>query len=102
MWLVWDKQSDINGVSAEQHFERHKYHKNEETIFLKTVDGRVTQVEGKNILASVYGIDATLGDEEFIAEYERVIAEPIEDEATEGDYIAALAELGVTDEENNA
>lgn len=28
--------------------------------------------------------------------------EPIEDEATEEDYIAALAELGVTDEENNA
>jgi len=102
MWSVWDKTTDINGFSASDFLARNKHLANEETIYIKTVGGRITQVEGKNILAAVYGIDATLNDEEFIAEYERVIAEPIEDEATEGDYIAALAELGVTDEENNA
>ena len=80
MWSVWDKQTDINGFSAEDFLARNKHLQNEGTIFLKTVNGRVTQVEGKNILASVYGIDATLPNDEFIAEYERVIAEPTEEE----------------------
>lgn len=83
MWSVWDKTTDINGFPAEEFLARNKHLQNEATIYIKTVNGRVTQVEGKNILASVYGIDATLGDEAFIAEYERVISEPIEDEATE-------------------
>jgi hypothetical protein len=80
MWSVWDKQTDINGFSAEWFLNRHKFLQNEETIFIKMVNGRVTQVEGKNILASVYGIDPNLPNDEFIAEYERVIAEPTEEE----------------------
>ena len=83
MWTIWDKQSDINGFSVERFIEKHKHLANEEKIYIKTVNDRVTQVEGKNILASVYGIDATLNDEEFIAEYERVISEPIEETPTE-------------------
>lgn len=83
MWSVWDKTTEINGFSAENFLARNKHLQNEETIYIKTVNDRVTQVEGKSILASVYGIDPTLNDEEFIAEYERVISEPIEDEATE-------------------
>ena len=78
MWTIWNKKSDINGFSADWFLNRHKDLQNEETIFLKWVDGRVVEVEGKNILASVYGIDATLPDMEFIAEYERVLAEPVE------------------------
>ena len=76
MWSIWDKQSDINGVSAERFLSRHKTLAKEETIFLKTVNGRVTRTEGKGVLASVYGIDPALPDEEFIAEYERIMAEP--------------------------
>lgn len=83
MWSVWNKTKDINGFSASDFLARNKHLQNESTIYIKTVGGRVTQVEGKNILASVYGIDASLSNDEFIAEYERVIAEPIEDEATE-------------------
>jgi hypothetical protein len=79
MWTVWDKQTEINGFSAEAFLARNKHLQNEEVIFLKTVNGRVTNVEGKNILASVYGIDATLPDMEFIAEYERVLSEPSEE-----------------------
>ena len=78
MWSVWDKQTDINGFSAEWFLDRNKFLQNEETIFIKTVNGRVTQVEGKSILASVYGIDPNLPNDEFIAEYERIIAEPAE------------------------
>lgn len=83
MWSIWDKHTEINGFSAEWFLNRHKHLANEETIYLKTVNGRVTQVEGKNILASVYGIDPTLDDEAFIAAYEQAIAEPTEEEPTE-------------------
>jgi hypothetical protein len=83
MWNVWDKQTEINGFSAEAFLARNKHLQNEEVIFLKTVNGGVVEIEGKNILASVYGIDASLDNEAFIAEYERVLAEPAEAEATE-------------------
>lgn len=76
MWTIWDKQSEINGYSAEHILGTFDHLANEETIYLKTVNGRVTQVEGKGVLASVYGIDYNLPDEEFIAEYEKAIAEP--------------------------
>jgi hypothetical protein len=87
MWNVWDKKTEINGFSAEAFLARNKHLQSEETIFIKTVNGRVTQTEGKNILASVYGIDASLPDMDFIAEYERLLSEPAEEpseaEATE-------------------
>ena len=79
MWTVWDKQTDINGVSAEEYLAENKHLQNEETIYIKTA---IVEVEGKNTLASVYGIDETLSNEEFIAEYERVIAEPAEETET--------------------
>lgn len=90
MWNIWDKRSEINGVSAERFFALHPFLVAEETIYIKTVDGIVTQTEGKNILSSVYGIDPTLPDDEFIAEYERILTEPTE-EATED-----LTEGGLT------
>jgi hypothetical protein len=80
MWTIWNKKTEINGFSAEAFLARNKHLQNEETIFLKSVNGRVTQVEGKGILASVYGIDINLPDMEFIAEYERVISTPVEPE----------------------
>ena len=82
MWSIWDKTSDINGFSAEGFLARNKHLQGEETIYIKTVNGRVTQVEGKGILADHYGIDPALPDEEFIAEYERVISAPAEDTDT--------------------
>ena len=102
MWYVWDKTTDINGFSAADFLARNKHLQNEETIYVKEVNGRATQVEGKSILASVYGIDSTLSDKEFIAAYEAIVNPPETDNATEQDYLDALAELGVTDEENNA
>lgn len=75
MWTVWDKTSDIDGFSAEWYLNRFKHLQTEETIFLKTENGRVTMIAGKNALASGYGIDPNLPNDEFIAEYERVIEE---------------------------
>ena len=83
MLTVWDKQTDINGYSAEWYLNRHKYLANEETIYLKTVNGRVTQVEGKSALASMYGIDSALPDEEFLAEYRQLIGETGEEASEE-------------------
>lgn len=93
MWSIWDKQSDINGFSAEFIFSRNKHLTNEETVYIKTVNGRVTQIEGKGILASHYNIDPTLPDEEFLAEYERVTSEPAEPEGDESATYDELAQV---------
>ena len=77
MWSVWDKKTDINGRAPERVLETFNHLANEETIFIKTVNGRVTQVEGKGILASVYDIYPYLGDLDFISEYERIVNEPV-------------------------
>ena len=78
MWSIWDKKSDINGKSADHVFTSF-------TIYIKTVNGRVTQVEGKSILANNYNIDPALPDDEFIAEYERILAMPPEEIPEEDD-----------------
>lgn len=93
MWTIWDKKSDINGYSAEWFLNRLKHIENDDTIYLKTVNGRVTQIEGKGVLASVYGIDPTLTNDEFIAEYERIINLPPEPEDTDTTTYAELAQV---------
>ena len=93
MWSIWDKKSDINGKSADHVFTSFNHLKGEETIYIKTVNGRVTQVEGKSILANNYNIDPTLPDDEFIAEYERVINLPPEPEETDTTTYAELAQV---------
>ena len=76
MWTILDKTSDIDGYPAEYYFKTFNHLVGEETIYIKTVNGRVTQIEGKSILAKHYGIDPTLPDEAFIAAYEAMMAEP--------------------------
>ena len=93
MWSIWDKQSDINGFSAEFILSRNKHLTNEETVYIKTVNGRVTQIEGKGILASHYNIDPTLPDDGFIAEYERITSEPAENEGDESATYDELAQV---------
>lgn len=85
MWTIWDKISDINGKSADHVFESFNHLKGEETIYIKTVNGRVTNVEGKSIIADNYGIDPTLSDEEFIARYEWILEHPDEEIPEEDD-----------------
>ena len=99
MWEVWDKKSDINGFSAEHTFTSFKHLVGEEVIYIKTVGGRVTQIEGKNTLAQVHGIDPALTNDEFIAAYEAMFpgqnaeAEPTEPTEPEPDETATYAEL---------
>lgn len=74
MWNIWNKQTDINGISAESFLTRHPHLKNDAIVYIKIVDDKITQVEGKHTLAIVYGIDETLDNDRFITEYERMIA----------------------------
>ena len=83
MWSVWDKKTPMNGFTAESWFESFPHLKEEETVFAKIQGNRTVQIEGKNILATVYGIDPTLTNDEFIAEYERILAEPPVEETVE-------------------
>lgn len=75
MWEVWDKKSEINGFSAEFVMSRNSHLDGENTIFIKSIGGRVSHIEGKSILANHYGIDPALPDDEFIAAYEAKLAE---------------------------
>lgn len=95
MWTIWNKETEINGFSAEDFLARNKHLRNQETIFIKTINDRVTQVEGKGILANVYGIDPTLGNDEFIAEYERILSEPAEEPADDPDEISDSEALAI-------
>ena len=93
MWEKWDKQTDMNGYSSESWFESFPHLRGEETIYIKTANGKTVQIEGKNSLAEIYGIDPALPDEEFIAEYERVINLPPEPEDTDTTTYAELAQV---------
>jgi hypothetical protein len=92
MWSIWNKQTDINGYSAEYFLSRNKHLQNEDVIYIKTVNDRITEVQGKKTLSTVYGIDYNLSDDEFIAEYIEVITpkEPGEGEITDSEALAIL------------
>ena len=69
-YKVWDKTSSINGLEP-QHFLSKPPFKNYECdiILIYGEDYKISQVECKDILASVYGIDKTLSLDEFMTQY---------------------------------
>lgn len=70
-FTIWDRKSTINGVAA-SHFLNQTPFKGYagEIILIKTEDGsRVTNVECKDILADVYGIDKALSMDSFMVQY---------------------------------
>ena len=69
-YKVWDKTSSINGLEP-QHFLSKPPFKDYESdiILIYGEDGKVSQVECKDILASVYEIDKTLSLDEFMTQY---------------------------------
>ena len=80
-YKVWDKTSSINGLEP-QHFLSKPPFKNYEgdIILIYSEDDKVSQVECKDILAKVYGIDNKLSLDEFMLEYETILNTPIEQE----------------------
>ena len=75
MWIVWDKTSNINALTADEFLARNEHLATEQTIYTKVVNDKVVQVEGKANLAKLYEIDTTLDDEAFIVKYEETMAE---------------------------
>ena len=69
-YKVWDKTSPINGLEP-QHFLSKPPFKNYEgdIILIYGEDDKISQVECKDILAKVYGIDKTLSLDEFMTQY---------------------------------
>ena len=69
-YKVWDKTSSINGLEP-QHFLSKPPFKNYEgdIILIYGEDDKISQVECKDILASVYEIYKTLSLDEFMKQY---------------------------------
>ena len=69
-YKVWDKTSSINGLEPQHFLSKQPFKDYKGDIILIYGEyGKVSQVECKDILASVYGIDETLSLDEFMAQY---------------------------------
>ena len=86
MWEVWDKTSNINNLSASEVLDRYIHLKNEDVIFIKKVEDKICEIQGKSILSKLYKIDASLDNEVFIDKYIEItsaVDELTNSEATE-------------------
>ena len=75
-YKLWDKKSNINGV-APSHFLNNQPFKNYtgDIILIYADNGKVSQVERKDILAKVYEINVNLGLDAFMLTYFDKLAE---------------------------
>ena len=83
-YKVWNRVETINGI-APSHFLNQQPFKdyNGDIILIYADNGRVSNVECKDILANIYGIDKTLPLDEFMAVYFAKLEEmnkPIEEQ----------------------
>ena len=78
-YSLWNKKDTINGKEASYFLEQKPFKDYEgDIILIYCVDNKISQVECKDILASVYGIDKTLSLDEFMTQYETILNTPIE------------------------
>ena len=69
-YSLWNKKDTINGKEASYFLEQKPFKDYEgDIILIYGVDDKISQVECKDILASVYGIDNTLSLDEFMTQY---------------------------------
>lgn len=69
-YSLWNRKDIINGKEASYFLEQKPFKGYEGDIILIYSDnGKVSQIECKDILASVYGIDKTLSLDEFMTQY---------------------------------
>lgn len=69
-YKLWDRKETINGVEA-SHFLNQSPFKNYsgDIILIFSENGNVSNVECKDILASVYNLDKTLDLDSFMSAY---------------------------------
>lgn len=69
-YSLWNRKDTINGKEASYFLEQKPFKNYEgDIILIYGKDGKISQVECKDILASVYGIDKTLSLDEFMTQY---------------------------------
>ena len=77
-YKLWDRIDTINGIEASYFLEQKPFKDYEgDIILIYCEDDKISQVECKDILASVYGIDKTLSLDEFMTQYFKKLT-PIE------------------------
>ena len=78
-YSLWNKKDTINGKEASYFLEQKPFKDYEGDIILIYADnGKVSQIECKDILSSIYKIDKTLSLDEFMTQYETILNTPIE------------------------
>lgn len=69
-YKVWNRVEAINGVNASEFLNREPFKScKHDIILIYNGNGKVSQVECKEILASVYGIDKNLEISAFMTKY---------------------------------
>ena len=69
-YSLWNRKDTINGKEASYFLEQKPFKDYEgDIILIYGKDDKVSQVECKDILAKVYGIDNTLSLDEFMTQY---------------------------------
>ena len=74
-YKLWDRKETINGKEA-SYFLNQLPFKNctHDIILIYAENGKVSQVECKEILANLYNIDINLPIDEFMAQYQAALA----------------------------
>ncbi len=85
---IWNRQDNINGVEPNHFLNQEPFKSCDCDIILIYADnGKVSNVECKDILANVYGLDVSLDIDSFMAAYfnklEELEAEAEEESTTE-------------------
>ena len=76
MYKIWNRKDKINGVDASHFLSQIPFKNyNGDIILIYTEDGKVSNVECKDILANVYQIDPALAIDDFMSEYYKKIEE---------------------------
>jgi hypothetical protein len=83
-YKVWDRVSPINGKEA-SYFLNSTPFKNctHDIILISNDEGRVVQIECKEILAKAYGIDVNLDIDTFMTQYFAILEELEQQQAQE-------------------
>ena len=69
-YKLWNRTDTINGIEASYFLDNKPFKDYEgDIILIYSEDDKISQVECKDILAKVYGIDKTLSIDEFMTQY---------------------------------
>lgn len=75
-YKLWNKETPINGKEASYFLNKEPFKNNKgDIILIYAENGAVSNVESKEVLAKIYGIDEALSIEDFMTMYEEKLNE---------------------------